>query len=116
MSLAAGTAHTVARLSPATLDRHPLSRVLQNNLTELWSLLNFILPEMFVSNDNFQSWFDFTHLREERGEAESLVTSATAASTDRHVRCRRMLGLIALTNGRGVGALVCAKRCLFVVC
>mmetsp|Transcript_21170 Transcript_21170/g.36081 ORF Transcript_21170/g.36081 Transcript_21170/m.36081 type:complete len:977 (+) Transcript_21170:36-2966(+) len=32
---------------------------LQNNLTELWSLLNFILPEIFDNLENFQSWFDF---------------------------------------------------------
>jgi ATP-dependent DNA helicase len=32
---------------------------LQNSLTELWSLLNFILPDIFDSLDNFQSWFDF---------------------------------------------------------
>jgi SNF2 family DNA or RNA helicase len=32
---------------------------LQNNLTELWSLLNFILPDIFDNLDNFQSWFDF---------------------------------------------------------
>jgi len=32
---------------------------LQNDLTELWSLLNFILPEIFDSLSAFQSWFDF---------------------------------------------------------
>jgi ATP-dependent DNA helicase len=32
---------------------------LQNNLTELWSLLNFLLPEVFSSLENFESWFDF---------------------------------------------------------
>ncbi|CAN8277631.1 unnamed protein product [Cochlearia groenlandica] len=33
---------------------------LQNNLTELWSLLNFILPDIFASHDEFESWFDFS--------------------------------------------------------
>ncbi|EFN56033.1 hypothetical protein CHLNCDRAFT_22847 [Chlorella variabilis] len=33
---------------------------LQNNLTELWSLLNFLLPDVFSSLENFESWFDFT--------------------------------------------------------
>lgn len=33
---------------------------LQNNLSELWSLLNFILPEIFNSMEAFQSWFDFS--------------------------------------------------------
>lgn len=32
---------------------------LQNNLAELWSLLNFCLPEVFSSLQEFQSWFDF---------------------------------------------------------
>eukprot|EP01018_Ginkgo_biloba_P025603 Gb_06567 [translate_table: standard] len=33
---------------------------LHNNLAELWSLLNFILPQVFTSLDKFQSWFDFS--------------------------------------------------------
>merc|ERR1719421_1608473 len=32
---------------------------LQNNLTELWSLLNFLLPNIFDDLDAFQAWFDF---------------------------------------------------------
>ncbi|RLN64610.1 hypothetical protein BBP00_00003367 [Phytophthora kernoviae] len=34
---------------------------LQNNLTELWSLLNFILPDVFDDLELFESWFSFTH-------------------------------------------------------
>ena len=30
---------------------------LQNNLTELWSLLNFLLPRIFSSADDFEQWF-----------------------------------------------------------
>uniref|UniRef100_A0A1I7XJC3 Helicase ATP-binding domain-containing protein n=1 Tax=Heterorhabditis bacteriophora TaxID=37862 RepID=A0A1I7XJC3_HETBA len=30
---------------------------LQNNLHELWALLNFLLPDMFSSSDDFDSWF-----------------------------------------------------------
>ncbi|RZF43147.1 hypothetical protein LSTR_LSTR012567 [Laodelphax striatellus] len=30
---------------------------LQNNLHELWSLLNFLLPDVFNSSDDFDSWF-----------------------------------------------------------
>ena len=29
---------------------------LQNNLAELWSLLNFILPDIFSSHQEFESW------------------------------------------------------------
>nr|XP_055194561.1 probable global transcription activator SNF2L1 isoform X3 [Nyctereutes procyonoides] len=31
---------------------------LQNNLHELWALLNFLLPDVFNSADDFDSWFD----------------------------------------------------------
>jgi len=32
---------------------------LQNNLRELWSLLNFLLPAIFDSLERFESWFEF---------------------------------------------------------
>ncbi|KZT57459.1 hypothetical protein CALCODRAFT_496102 [Calocera cornea HHB12733] len=35
---------------------------LQNNLAELWSLLNFILPDIFDDLDAFQQWFDFDEI------------------------------------------------------
>jgi len=31
---------------------------LQNNLSELWALLNFLLPKIFSSCDEFKKWFD----------------------------------------------------------
>jgi len=33
---------------------------LQNNLIELWSLLNFLYPDVFVTNDRFAEAFDLT--------------------------------------------------------
>ena len=38
---------------------------LQNNLRELWSLLNFILPEIFHDLELFESWFSFDDLANE---------------------------------------------------
>lgn len=35
---------------------------LQNNLKELWSLLNFILPDIFQDLELFQQWFDIDDL------------------------------------------------------
>lgn len=35
---------------------------LQNNLSELWSLLNFLLPDIFDDLASFQQWFDFSAL------------------------------------------------------
>ena len=41
---------------------------LQNNLGELWSLLNFILPAIFDSAQSFESWFcsPFQHVRKKK--------------------------------------------------
>uniref|UniRef100_A0A8B9L8N8 Proliferation-associated SNF2-like protein n=1 Tax=Astyanax mexicanus TaxID=7994 RepID=A0A8B9L8N8_ASTMX len=33
---------------------------LQNNLSELWSLLNFLLPDVFDDLKSFESWFDIS--------------------------------------------------------
>ena len=30
---------------------------IQNSLTELWALLNFVLPQVFNSSDSFDEWF-----------------------------------------------------------
>lgn len=38
---------------------------LQNNLKELWSLLNFLLPSIFTNWGQFESWFDFSDLQDE---------------------------------------------------
>ncbi|KAK9820501.1 hypothetical protein WJX72_011031 [[Myrmecia] bisecta] len=44
---------------------------LQNNLHELWALLNFLLPEVFASAEKFDEWF---HLGADAGkEAEAEV-------------------------------------------
>lgn len=40
---------------------------LQNNLHELWSLLNFLLPEIFDSSDMFDNWFDSKKSTTEEG-------------------------------------------------
>lgn len=45
---------------------------LQNNLKELWSLLNFLLPELFHDLGVFESWFDAKELESKDG-AEKLL-------------------------------------------
>jgi len=42
---------------------------LQNNLHELWSLLNFLLPEIFSSSDDFDEWFNL-------GATDEVLTDA----------------------------------------
>ncbi|XP_047063817.1 ATP-dependent DNA helicase DDM1-like isoform X1 [Lolium rigidum] len=44
---------------------------LQNNLAELWSLLNFILPDIFSSHQEFESWFDFSGKGDEQQQEET---------------------------------------------
>ncbi|EFC39046.1 predicted protein [Naegleria gruberi] len=41
---------------------------LQNNLHELWSLLNFLLPDVFRSADDFDTWFNL-----KEGQAETHI-------------------------------------------
>lgn len=41
---------------------------LQNNLNELWSLLNFILPDIFQDLELFQLWFDFDGFEDTESE------------------------------------------------
>src|SRR5271163_1877422 len=43
---------------------------LQNNITELWSLLHFLLPEVFNDVNSFQSWFDFSEVLEEKTDSD----------------------------------------------
>ncbi|KAJ9484158.1 hypothetical protein VN97_g9232 [Penicillium thymicola] len=58
---------------------------LQNNISELWSLLHFLLPEVFNDLNSFEGWFDFSSVLDNKGQAElveqrkrNLVTSMHA--------------------------------------
>ncbi|WOL16984.1 ATP-dependent DNA helicase DDM1 [Canna indica] len=44
---------------------------LHNNLAELWSLLNFILPDIFSSHQEFESWFDLSGKSDESPSEEN---------------------------------------------
>lgn len=41
---------------------------LQNNLRELWALLNFIVPDVFAENESFDEWFQKDSNNENGGE------------------------------------------------
>ena len=45
------------------------AKPLQNNLSELWSLLNFLLPDVFTSLADFEKWFDFSNVSQDDEEA-----------------------------------------------
>ncbi|KGO46627.1 Helicase, C-terminal [Penicillium expansum] len=58
---------------------------LQNNISELWSLLHFLLPEVFNDLNSFEGWFDFSSVLDNKGQAglvekrkRNLVTSMHA--------------------------------------
>lgn len=42
---------------------------LQNNIAELWSLLHFLLPEIFNDLNSFENWFDFSSVLDHGGQA-----------------------------------------------
>lgn len=46
---------------------------LQNNLSELWSLLNFLLPEIFDDLRVFESWFNAKDMHEDMEEKKRVV-------------------------------------------
>ncbi|KAF9561740.1 hypothetical protein EC968_005617 [Mortierella alpina] len=45
---------------------------LQNNLSELWSLLNFLLPDIFDDKEGFAEWFDFSDINAKEGQERIL--------------------------------------------
>ncbi|KAA8498955.1 SWI/SNF chromatin-remodeling complex subunit snf22 [Porphyridium purpureum] len=45
---------------------------LQNNLSELWALLNFLLPTIFNSAESFEQWFSAPFQASQLGEATEL--------------------------------------------
>ncbi|WFD19310.1 Putative ATPase [Malassezia caprae] len=61
---------------------------LHNNLAELWSLLNFILPDIFDDLATFEQWF---HLEDASEENESISASFASWSTDTAKRVVKQL-------------------------
>ncbi|KAF9222210.1 hypothetical protein BS17DRAFT_784014 [Gyrodon lividus] len=50
---------------------------LHNNLSELWSLLNFILPDIFDDLDTFQEWFNLGTLQSHLSRTQSTQLIST---------------------------------------
>lgn len=59
----------------------PAGTPLQNNLAELWSLLNVIMPDIFSSMSDFESWFDFSSAVGQDGASEVRGRAWGAAGT-----------------------------------
>lgn len=46
---------------------------LQNNLHELWALLNFLLPDVFSSSEDFDEWFNFSKSDSSNKQKQAIV-------------------------------------------
>lgn len=89
---------------------------LQNNLSELWSLLNFLLPDIFHDLAQFESWFDFSGVGDQSGNAEILAqqqknkVGLCCLAVHQSVCCLQLGCLHSIDQTRWVSA-----RCLSVV-
>jgi SNF2 family DNA or RNA helicase len=72
---------------------------LQNNLHELWALLNFLLPDIFSSADQFDEWFD---LDIDDEEAKKYIFSQLHKIL-RPFMLRRLKADVATTRAGGLG-------------
>ena len=79
---------------------------LQNNLHELWALLNFLLPEVFASAGQFDEWFGAstntagasgTEPDKEQVRGQGLLSGAWGVEPDRG----QVHGCEVLLGGRG---------------
>jgi ATP-dependent DNA helicase len=75
----------------------------QNNLRELWSLLNFLMPDIFDDLKQFERWFEFDELNAEEtkqriiaGEREHQLVSKLHAILRPFVLRRLKVGMSCL--------------------
>lgn len=61
---------------------------LQNNLHELWALLNFLLPEVFSSAEKFDEWFAIS---DKDSEAEVVSQLHKVSLFSSGIKLRRLL-------------------------
>jgi SNF2-related domain len=62
-------------LGPYLPSTDPAGTPLQNNLAELWSLLNYLLPDIFSNLADFEDWFDFSGLVGTEGATEAVLAA-----------------------------------------
>ncbi|RUP38768.1 SNF2LT [Jimgerdemannia flammicorona] len=58
---------------------------LQNNLHELWALLNFLLPDVFSSSDDFDKWFELQGGDQDKVVAQLHKEPGPPYTTDQHI-------------------------------
>ena len=52
---------------------------LQNNLTELWSLVHFLMPHVFQTQIEFEEWFDDSMVQ--RKQSDAITTKPKTSET-----------------------------------
>lgn len=74
---------------------------LQNNLSELWSLLNFLMPDIFANQGDFQGWFDFSGVGSGANEAaDQNIVAAEQKNQVREADCMAW-SLSSCADGQG---------------
>lgn len=87
---------------------------LQNNLSELWSLLNFLLPDVFKSLADFESWFDFSGVGE-AGSDQHIVAQEQRNRVVRPWSTPAFTGLMHLTCTSQLFSILDVRTCLFLM-
>lgn len=72
---------------------------LQNNLGELWSLLNFLLPDIFGSLADFQAWFDFSAAVGSEAADKEILAKEQRNNVSGQLRCWSVV-MLTLCVGR----------------
>jgi SNF2 family DNA or RNA helicase len=75
---------------------------LQNNLGELWSLLNFLMPEVFKNLEDFQDWFDFGAIGQEGSDAAILAQEKKNQAGRPHMCCAMYFIVSSLQAGQSL--------------
>ncbi|EMS62916.1 Transcription activator BRG1 [Triticum urartu] len=89
-------------------DEMGLGKTVQNNLEELWALLNFLLPNIFNSSEDFSQWFNKPFESNGDNSADE-VESELPGKIERLVRCepsayQKLLMTRVEDNLGGIGA------------
>ncbi|KAF9448749.1 SNF2-family ATP dependent chromatin remodeling factor snf21 [Macrolepiota fuliginosa MF-IS2] len=76
---------------------------LHNNLAELWSLMNFILPDIFDDLDSFQEWFNLPTLQSAlpTDQSTQIISALHAILKPFLLRRMKVDVLVADENGQG---------------
>ena len=49
---------------------------LQNDIMELWNLLNFLMPEIFINFEEFENWFSFSTGKQQDAQSAQISEGA----------------------------------------